>query len=142
MSEDYKVTKEKIQGYQSLVDTLLWLVLMTRPDISFAVGKCSRYSSSQISSKNVAMNKIVQYLKQSKKLSFRYNLRFKSNDWKLLGYTDTSYGNCFDTRCLTSIYSYLLGNGLISSWSDKCQATVPTLTAETKYVEECNTAKN
>ncbi len=44
--QEYQATKEQIQVYQSLVGSLLWLVCMTRPSISFSVGKCSRYAFS------------------------------------------------------------------------------------------------
>lgn len=37
--EVYSATKDEIQGYQSLVGALLWIVCMTRPDIALAVGK-------------------------------------------------------------------------------------------------------
>ncbi len=129
MGEDYEATKEGIQGYQSLVGTLLWLAYMTRSDISFAVGKCSRYASNPISSHDVALKRIVRYLKESKELGLRYGPHLESKDGKLLGYTDASYGDCLDTHRSTSAYIYLLWNGPIS-WSSKPQTTVATLTAE------------
>ena len=115
---DYEATKEEIQGYQSLVGGLLWLASMTRPDISFAVGKCSRYASNPTSSHDVALKRIVRYLKGSKELGLRYGPRLENKDGKLLGYTDASYGDCLDTRRSTSGYIYLLWNGPIS-WSSK-----------------------
>ena len=99
MGEDYEATKKEIQEYQSLFGTLLWLACMTRPDISFAVRKCSRYASNPTPSHDVALKKIVRYLKWSKELGLRYRLRLENNDVKLLGYTDASYGDCLDTRC-------------------------------------------
>ncbi len=108
MGEDYKATKEEIQGYQSLVSTLLRLACMTRLDISFAVGKCSRYVSNLTPSHDVALKKIVLYLKVSKELSLRYGPRLKNKDGKLLGYTDVLYGDCLDTLRSTSVHIYLL----------------------------------
>ena len=94
IGEDYKVTKEEIKGYQSLVGNTLWLVFMTRPDISFAVGKCSQYSSNATPSHDVFVKKIVWYLNGSKELGLWYDPRLKNKDRKLLDYTDTSYGDC------------------------------------------------
>ncbi len=131
--KDYKATKKEIQGYQSLVGTILWLACMTRLDISFAVGKCSRYASNPTSSHDVA-------LKGSKELGLRYGPRLKNKDGKLLGYTDASYGKCIDTRCSTSAYIHLLQNDPIS-WSSKRRTTVATSTVEAEYVGECNAAK-
>ncbi len=90
MGENCKATKEEIYGYQSLVDTLLWLACMTCQDISFAAGKCSRYSSNSTQSHDVALKRIVRYLKMSKELSLRYGLCLENKDGKLLGYTDAS----------------------------------------------------
>ncbi len=114
MSEDYEATKEEIQGYQSLVGILLWLAFMTRPDISFAVRKCSRYASNPTPSHEVALKWIVRYLKESKELGLRYGPRLKNKDGKLLGYTDASYGDRLDIRRSTSAYIYLLWNNPIS----------------------------
>ncbi len=113
---------------------------MTRPDISFAVGKCSRYASNLTPSHDVALKKIVRYLKGSKELGVRYGPHLKNKDGKLLGYTDASYGDCVDTRWSTSAYIYLLWNSPIS-WSSKRQTTLTTSTAEAKYVGKCNAGK-
>lgn len=55
----YQATQEQIQGYQSLVGPLLWLACMTRPDISFSVGKCSQYTSNPIPTYDTALKRIV-----------------------------------------------------------------------------------
>ena len=75
---------------------------MTRPDISFTVGKCGQYASNPTPSYEVAPKKIVQYLKVFKGLGFRYGQRLESKDVKLLGYTYLSYGDCLDTHRLNS----------------------------------------
>ncbi len=107
-SEDNKAKKEVIKGYQSFVSTLLWLAHINCLDISFPVGKCSRYSSNLTPSHDVALKKMVQYLKKSKKLGLRYGPRLKNKDGKLFGYTDASYKDSLDTRRLTSEYIHLL----------------------------------
>ncbi len=91
---------------------------MTRPDISFAIGKGSRYLSNPTLSHDIALKRIVRYFKGSKELDLRYSPRLKNNDGKLLGYTDVSYGDCLNTRRSTSEYIHLLFNDPIS-WSRK-----------------------
>ena len=81
---------------------------MTRLDISFMVGKCGRYTSNPTPSHDVALKKIVRYLKGSKELGLRYGPRLEKKYGKLLGYTDASYGECLDTRCWASEYMYFL----------------------------------
>ncbi len=86
MVKDYEATKKEIHRYQSLVGNLLWLAFMTRPDISFAVRKYSRYSSNPTLSHDVALKKIVRYLEGYKELGLRYGLHLKNKDGKLLAY--------------------------------------------------------
>lgn len=115
---------------------------MTRPDISFSVGKCSRYASNPTPTYDAALKRIVRYLKGSKRLGLKYGPGPdpENSNGNLLGYTDASYGDCLDTRRSTSAYVFLLWNGPIS-WSSKRQTTVATSTAEAEYVGECNAAK-
>ncbi len=71
IGEDYEAIKQEIQGYQSFVGTLLWMTCMTRPDVSFALEKCNGYSSNLTSSHDVALKRLVRYLKESKELGLR-----------------------------------------------------------------------
>lgn len=100
---------------------------MTRPDISFSVGKCSRYASNPTPTHDAALKRIVRYLKGSKRLGLKYGPGPdpENSNGNLLGYTDASYGDCLDTRRSTSAYVFLLWNGPIS-WSSKRQTTVAT----------------
>ena len=106
----YQVTKKQIQGYQSLVGSLLWLACMTRPDISFPVGKCSRYASNPTPTHDAALKRIVRYLKESKRLGLKCGPgpNPENSNENLLGYTDALYGDCLDTRRSISAYVFLL----------------------------------
>ena len=59
MGELYSATKSEIQGYQSLVDALLWIAYMTRPNIALAVGKYSQYTTNPTPIHDHALKKIV-----------------------------------------------------------------------------------
>lgn len=139
MGEVYAATKDEIQGYQSLVGALLWVVCMTRPDIALAVGKCSRYATNPTPTHDLALKRIVRYLAGSAHLGLRYGPSNEINV-ELVGYTDSSYGDCLDTRRSTSGYTFLFWNGPIT-WSSKRQLVVALSTAESEYIGECNAAK-
>jgi len=69
---EYQATKEEQQGYQSLVGTLLWIACQTRPDIAFAVGKCSRYTANPSPDHDKALKRIFRYLAETPDLGLRY----------------------------------------------------------------------
>ncbi len=107
---EYQATKKQVQGYQSLVGSLLWLACMTRPDVSFSIEKCNRYASNSTPTHDAALKKIVQYLKGSTRLGPKYGpgLNPQSSNGNRLGYTDASYRDGLDTRLSTSEYVFLL----------------------------------
>ena len=70
-SEDYEAGKDEIEGYQKLKSSLQWVATMTRPDISYAVSRCSRYSSNPTSNQDTALKRILRYIAGSKNLGLR-----------------------------------------------------------------------
>jgi len=54
--------------YQSLVGSLLYAALVTRPDIQFAVSTVAKYCSEPDQSRLTAAKRILRYLKKNKKL--------------------------------------------------------------------------
>ena len=57
-----------------------------------------------------------------------------------MGYTDSDYAGCIDSRHSTSGYLFTLRDGLIS-WSSKHQPIVTTSTCEAEYVASCHATK-
>ncbi len=62
-----------IVPYRETVGSLLYLTLMTRPDISFAVGLVSRYSEKHDQTHWNAVRRIISYLKGNSQLGICYN---------------------------------------------------------------------
>ncbi len=44
-TQNYQASSKEIQGYQPLVEELLWIACMIRPAIAYAEAKCTRYST-------------------------------------------------------------------------------------------------
>jgi hypothetical protein len=57
-----------------------------------------------------------------------------------VGYIDSDYAGCLDTRKLTSGYLFKFGNSAIS-WRSKLQDCTATSTTEVEYVAASDTAK-
>lgn len=75
---------------------------MTHSESSFAVRKYNQHALNTTSFNDVILKKIVCYLKESKKLGFKYSSYFKIKNRKLFSYTDALYKDCFDKYSLIS----------------------------------------
>ncbi|KAJ9565087.1 hypothetical protein OSB04_001053 [Centaurea solstitialis] len=93
---------EKIP-YASLVGSLMYAQVCTRPDISFAVGMLGRYQVNPGMDHWRAAKKVLRYLQGTKDLCLTYR---KSEQLELVGYSDSDYAKCVDTMKSTSGYIF------------------------------------
>lgn len=124
-------TPDQLQhDYQSMVGSLIFLAVSTRPDISYAVAQVSRFASKPQKEHFDAIKRILRYLQATS----QYRLQLGGSIAKLVGYSDADYANSdFDRRRSISGYAFYLGSGVIS-WSCKFQSIVAQSTAEAEYV--------
>jgi hypothetical protein len=115
--------------YQSIIGSLLFLALTTRPDIQLAVGKCARYNSNPLTSHLTAARRILRYLKGTPALG----LFFSSEKTDLIGYSDADFAGDYDDRKSTSGYIFMFGGGPISWYSGK-QKSTSVSTAGAEYI--------
>jgi len=133
-----KASKEDISLYQQYIGSLLYLALKTRPDITFPVQYCARYCSNPGIIHFQAVDNIFAYLVKYPDLGITYkgvpniNLFIKA-------YSDSDWGNCFDSRRSTTGYLTTLGNNLIS-WGVSLQKSVALSSTEAEYMAltECS----
>lgn len=117
--------------YQSMVGSLLYCSISTRPDIAHAVSMVSKFNSDPRECHLTAAKRILRYLKGTIDLSLVYGK--VEPDPGLIGFSDADWAGDMDTRRSTSGYVFLLSNGAIS-WSSERQTTVALSTAEAEYV--------
>jgi len=139
---EYQAIPEEIGGYQSIIGTLMWIACQTRPDIAYAVSKCSRYSANSTFDHDLAVKQIIRYLVDTAELRLRYEpFREKEVEGaEFFEYIDSAHANCLNSRRFTFGYMFFLWNESIS-WSFKRQQCVSTSSAEAEYVDECNAVK-
>jgi len=97
--------------YASIVGSLMYAQTCTRPDISFAAGMLGRYQSNLRLDHWKAVKKVLRYLQGTKNHMLTYK---RSDHLEVIGYTDSDFTNCIDTRKSTFGYVYLLAGGAIS----------------------------
>ena len=112
--------------YASAVGSLMYIHTCTRPDISFAVGMLGRYQSNPGMIHWKAAKKVLRYLQGTKDRMLTYR---KSDHLEVIGYADSDYAGCVDTRKSTFGYLFLLAGGAIS-WKSAKQSVIAASTME------------
>ncbi|KAJ9506443.1 hypothetical protein QJQ45_019441 [Haematococcus lacustris] len=105
------------------------LVGGTRPDIAFAVGQLTRYMQSPTREHEQAAQGVLRYLRGTagQGLVFR-----GSCSGELVGFCDSDYASCKQSRRSTTGYVFILSGATVSVRS-KLQTTVATSTTEAEY---------
>ena len=56
---EYQAISEEIESYQSIIETLMWIVCQTWSDIVYAMSKCNRYLMNSIFDHDLAVKQII-----------------------------------------------------------------------------------
>ena len=116
--------------YQSMVGSLLYAAIATRPDISQAVSVVSKFNSCPTEAHLTAVKRILRYLKGTASLSLKYQ---KTELGTVTAYSDADWAGDLDDRHSTSGNIFIMANAAVS-WLSKKQATVSLSTSEAEYV--------
>ena len=123
--------------YRSIVGSLLYAANMTRPDISFAVGRLSRHLAAPVQQHLTAAKHVLRYLSGTRTLALIFKPPPASSDatastTPIVVYCDSSWGNDLSNRKSTSgILVTLFGNAI--HWASKKQSCVSLSTTEAEY---------
>ena len=115
--------------YQSLVGSLLYAAMATRPDIVHAAGMLGRYNSAPNKAHLTAAKRVCRYLKGTIDIKLVYT----ETVCEAVGYSDADWASSVNDRHSTSGNVMLIAGGAVS-WLSKRQATVALSTAEAEYV--------
>jgi hypothetical protein len=138
-------TTMKSIPYRETIGSLTHIARLTRPDIAFAVGACSRYLQNPGISHWNAVKNILRYLKGSSSFTLMLNpenitahsstvsdkITSIQGQVKFLGFTDSDWAGDLDMSRSTSGYGFFIGSALVS-WMSKAQ---PTVAPSSTYAE-------
>ena len=80
--------------YASIVGSLMYAQVCTRPDITYVVGVLGRYQSNPDINRWKVAKKVMRYLQGI----MDYMLMYKQNDClEVVGYSDSDYVGCVDS---------------------------------------------
>ena len=115
--------------YQSMVGSLLYIAMGTRPDIAQAVGAVSKFCSNPSESHKTAVKRIFRYLTKTINLALKYCRDGET----VIGFSDADWGGDRDDRHSTTGNLFLLAGGAVS-WLSKKQTVTALSTSEAEYV--------
>jgi len=128
-NDDERVGSEKVP-YSSVVGSLMYAMIGTRPDIAYAIGLVSRFMSKQGEVHWTAVKWLLRYLKWSTGLNLMYT---KGSDFKVQGYCDSDHAADLDKNMSISGYVFTVGGNIVS-WKSCLQPVVALSTTEAEYI--------
>nr|GEY09874.1 retrovirus-related Pol polyprotein from transposon TNT 1-94 [Tanacetum cinerariifolium] len=134
---EHKVKPSKHDGgkavdstlFKSLVGSLRYLTC-TRPDILFVVRLISRFMEEPTTKHLKIAKRILRYIKGTVDYGMFYST---SEDFKLVGYSDSDWAGSKDDGRRTSGFLFFLGNNGFT-WSSKKQPIVTLSSSEAEYI--------
>lgn len=120
-------------AYKQAIGSLMYLATCTRPDLAQSVGYLSRFQSEPHELHWNGIKRVLRYLKSTLSLGITYGIAANS---PIIGYCDSDWAGCTNTRRSTSGYIFTFAGGAVS-WASKRQTMVATSTCEAEYVSAC-----
>ncbi|KAK2352400.1 secreted RxLR effector protein [Trifolium repens] len=123
--------------YASAIGSIMYAMLCTRPDVSYALSATSGYQSDPGESHWIAVKNILKYLRRTKETFLVYG---GEEELSVVGYTDASFQTDKDDFRSQSGFVFCLNGGAVS-WKSSKQETVADSTTEAEYIAASSAAK-
>jgi len=117
--------------YQQLIGSLMYAMVCTRPNISYAVGVVAHHVSAPGHIHMKAVKRIYRYLRGTSDHKLVYHTTEDQN--KPVIYSDSDWaGGCNDCKSITGFVTYLSGGAI--TWASYKQAYVSTSSTEAEFI--------
>ena len=123
---------EDPREYRELVGSLIYLMIATRPDISYVVTKLSQFMAKPNKNHLSAAKRALRYIKGTS----NHGLKFSKVDVPLYltGFSDSDWGSSEDCKSISGYCFQLQLCGPLISWKSKKQPVVALSSCEAEYV--------
>lgn len=132
-----KPREDEVTGvveYQSLVGSIMYAMLGTRPDLAYAVSTLSKFNSGPGEVHHGAAKRVLRYLKETKDYGLSYQGEKDDTIFpEPICYTDSDWAGETESRKSTGGYVFIMGGAAIS-WKTKKQTTISLSSTEAEYV--------
>ena len=102
--------------YASAIGSIMYIIISTHPDVSYALSVISRYQSDPGESHWIAVKNILKYLRRTKNVLLVYG---GEEELVITGYTDASFQTDKDDSKSQSGYVFTINGGAVSWKSSK-----------------------
>nr|ABA96872.1 retrotransposon protein, putative, Ty1-copia subclass [Oryza sativa Japonica Group] len=109
LRKNRRIARDQLR-YSQIIGSLMYLASATRPNISFAVSKLSRFVSNPGDDHWQALERVMRYLKGT----MSYGIHYTGYPKVLEGYSDSNWISDADEIKATSGYVFTLGGGAVS----------------------------
>lgn len=122
--------------YRQLVGSLMYLAVLTRPDIAYSVNYLSQFNNSYDETHWKHLKRILKYLKGTK----NYGLVFSKDESYIKGYVDADWGSDNSDRKSFSGFSFIMSNTVVS-YECRKQRNVALSSTEAEYISISEASK-
>ena len=136
----HQASAQDITWYQSVIGSLMYAANGTRPDITFAISKLSKYSSNPDSTHIDALTHLLRYIAGTVDYALTYEGTADQQP-PLLAYCDADFASDRDDRLSISGYAVMLCGGAIS-WGARQQTVVTDSTVNAEYIAIAEATKD
>ena len=133
---DVEVHNMQNVPYASVVGSIMYAMMCTRPDVSYALSVTSKFQANPSESHWKAVKNILKYLRRTKDLFFIYG----GAELQVRGFTDANFQSDKDDCKSQSGYIFTLNGGAIS-WKSSKQVTTTDSTTEVEYIAASEAAE-
>ena len=140
-----ELSSEEQSQYQSIVGSVMYIMLGSRPDICYAVSYLSQYNARATQQHLLALKRLLRYLRQTSRYTLEYHSIASRNEIPLSslmlhGYSDSDWAGDQEQRRSTGGYLFLFAHAAIS-WKSQKQRLVTLSSTEAEYVAASEAAK-
>lgn len=122
--------------YQQLIGSLMYLSILTRPDISYCISYLSQFNNYNTETHYKHAKRVLKYLYSTKS----FGLKYVKNNSDLMGYADADWASDNLDRKSYTGYCFIYSNCIVSHESRK-QQTVALSSTEAEYMAACEATK-
>ncbi|KAK8656820.1 hypothetical protein V6N13_098755 [Hibiscus sabdariffa] len=123
--------------YASAIGSIMYAMICTRPDLSYALSMTSRYQANPGEGHWTAVKNILKYLRRTKDVFLVYG---GEEELRIKGYTDASFQTDKDDSRSQSGFVFCLNGGAVS-WKSSKLDTIADSTTEAEYIAASEAAK-
>ncbi len=134
--DEYTADKNLRISYQSVVRSLMYIMLETRSNIAYSISMISRYVFNFTQIHWQAVKRIFRYLRKTHQMKLMFREALKS----LENYTNSNWAKDQDIRRSISEYAFNVDSDVIS-WFSKRQFIVTLSICEIEYTRQILVAK-